>query len=381
MKRSMHQNLHSVETGESGARGVPRAAPLPRRALYAELTKFRLSMLVVCSAGVGYLVGSPQGVNWLEASWQVLLRVIGGELDEAWDLLMTAFGAVNWPGLATLLAGVGLAAGGTSAINQWMETDRDRAMERTRERPLPAGRLSRNEAFLAGVAMIAGGSALVYLALNPLAGTLTLVTGLIYILIYTPMKARSTLNTLVGAVCGAIPPMIGWAAAANELSMGAYALAGILFIWQLPHFLALAWMYRDDYERGGFRMLPTIDRSGELTGQVAVVTSLLLIPAALLAALALRTPVTSDGTSEIAMGSGFDGGLVLATAAIVLGGMMAVRAFALYRQRTRQAARSLFLASIIYLPLLLAILVLDQPRPTVRAIDFEQTLASAGPQE
>lgn len=348
--------------------------------MYAELTKARLSMLVVVTAAVGFLLGSPQGVNWLETLWQMLLSLLGGRPGDGLALALAGLRTIDWVGLLVVVAGVGLAAAGTSALNQWMEVDRDRAMHRTAERPLPARHMSRNEAFFAGVTMVAGGAGLVFLFANPLAGTLTLFTAAIYIFIYTPMKARSTLNTLVGAVCGAIPPMIGWAAAADTIALGAWALAGILFIWQLPHFLALAWMYREDYERGGFRMLPIVDRSGELTGQVAMVTSLLLIPLGLMAALALRAPAAVPGQAG-QVASGFDGGLMYAAVAFALGGLMFVKALALYRRRTHSAARGLFLASIIYLPLLLGALVLDQPRPPVKAVHFDQVLAATAKSE
>jgi len=344
--------------------------------MYAELTKARLSLLVVVTAAVGFLLGSPAGVNWLEMFWQMFLSVIGGRAGDAMALGGAGLRTVDWLGLGIVVAGVGLAAAGTSALNQWMEVDRDSAMRRTANRPLPARHMSRNEAFFAGIAMVASGAALLYFLVNPLAGTLTLFTAAIYIFIYTPMKARSPLNTLVGAVCGAIPPLIGWAAAAGNLALGAWALAGILFIWQLPHFLALAWMYREDYERGGFRMLPLVDRSGELTSQVAVVTSLLLVPLGLMAVLALRAPAAAPGQTA-AITSGFDGGLVYAALALVLGVLMIIKAVALYRQRSERAARGLFIASIIYLPLLLIALVLDQPRPSITAVHFQQTLVAA----
>ncbi len=337
-----------------------------RRAMYAELTKARLSMLVVITAGVGYILGAPEGVNFVDLLWQMWARVAAGEAREAMALATAAIGAFDWLEFFIVIAAVGLAAGGTSALNQWLEVDRDAAMVRTAQRPLPARRMSRNEAFLAGIAMVVTGGGVLFFAVNALAGVLTLLTALIYIFIYTPLKAKSTLNTLVGAVCGAIPPMIGWAAAADSLALGAWALAGVLFIWQLPHFLALAWLHREDYERGGFRMLPIIDRGGELTCQVALVTALLLIPLSLMLVLALRQP-----------NGAFGGGLLYASCALILGGYMVVKAVGLYRQRSDRAARGLFIASIIYLPLLLIVLVIDQPRPPIGAPKSNQILAAA----
>jgi len=327
--------------------------------MYFELTKFRLSGLVVITAAIGYLMGQPDAANLAEAALAIGGALLSGEWSRAGEYFAVSFGAVDWLAFLFVLLGTGLAAGGTSAINQWMEIDRDGAMPRTADRPLPSRAMSRNEAFFAGVVMIALGVGVLELFVNSLASFLALFTAAVYILVYTPLKVRSTLNTLVGAVCGAVPPMIGWAAAAESLALGAWILAGVLFIWQLPHFLALAWMYRDDYARGGFRMLPIHDQSGELTGRVVVLTSLLLIPLSLMATLA--------GIS----------GMVFATVALGLGLWFAASAVQLYRRRTHASARTVFLTSIIYLPLLLGAMLLDQPRPPVRAMAFETTLAQA----
>lgn len=336
-----------------------------RRAMYMELTKARLSGLVLVTTAVGYLLGLPSGVNWLDASREAVIALFTGDWSTLEALGRVSFGSINWLTFAMVLIGAGLAAGGTSALNQWLEVERDAAMPRTADRPLPSGAMKRSEAFLSGSVMVLVGAGLLFFGVNPLAGFLTLFTATLYILVYTPMKPRSTLNTLVGAVCGAVPPMIGWAAASGTLSLGAWLLGAILFVWQLPHFLALAWMYRDDYARGGFRMLPAVDPSGELTGRIVVITTMLLLPLGLMMMMALRTQPT-QGWSISAGLTGW-GGLVFAIVSTGLTLYFLLQGWRLFRERTRDNARRVFLASILYLPLVLLVLVLDQPRPPAAA--------------
>lgn len=290
---------------------------------YAVLTKARLSAMVVVTTAVGYLLASGSTLHWAGFLWTIL--------------------------------GTALAAGGTAGLNQWIEQDRDARMERTRGRPLPSGALGRDECLFLSAGLVATGVAMLAVLVNELAAALALLTAAIYILLYTPLKTRSTTNTLVGAVCGALPPLIGWAAVDPALAAPAWVLAAILFIWQIPHFMALAWMYREDYDRGGYRMLPIVDPSGELTARTGVLTALLLIPVALW--------LTLLGES----------GVVFAIGAILLGGLMTVAAARFYRERTRARARGLFLASIVYLPALLGLAVLDE-RPAV-----PEDLATARP--
>lgn len=291
---------------------------------YLELGKARLSSLVLLTTLSGYFLA------WL--------------------------GPIDWLHLAATLLGTGLAALGANAFNQLIEVERDRRMQRTRNRPLPAGRLTRQQALVFATACGVIGPGLLALLTSPLAGILAAACLILYVAVYTPLKVRSTLNTLVGAVCGALPPMVGWAAAAGTLDAGAWVLGAILFIWQIPHFLALAWLYREDYERGGFRMLPSVDPSGSLTFRAIVLYSFALVPAGL-----MLTAVGAAGT-VFAVGS-----LVLGLAASWLG-------IRLYRARTAEAARGVFLASIIYLPLLLALMMADRgPAPSL------STVHSAGP--
>jgi protoheme IX farnesyltransferase len=278
--------------------------------LYMELTKARLSALVLLTTAVGFILASMAQIEWLGLMWTLL--------------------------------GTALAAGCANALNQAVEVDRDRRMLRTRRRPLPTGAISLRHSVIAAGLMGIAGVGVLALCVNFAAAGLALATILIYVLIYTPLKTRSTLNTLVGAVCGAIPPMIGWVAATGSIDHGAGLLGGILFVWQIPHFLALAWLYRDDYARGGFVMLPVIDRNGRLTCRVIVLSALLLVPLGLLMAL------LNLAGSLYAIGS-------LALSLWMLG--LCAR---LYFRRSDSNARGVFLASITYLPLLMCLMVLDR---------------------
>jgi protoheme IX farnesyltransferase len=295
-----------------------RSPPAPRTwcaaiDAYLELGKARLSALVVLTTAVGYLVA--------------------------------ADGAIDWLRFGTTLIGTTFAAWGANAINQWLEAERDARMFRTRARPIPAGRIAPAAALAFGVAFGALGPAILLFGVGAAASALALGTLMIYVLIYTPMKIHTPLNTLVGAVVGAIPPLIGWVASAGRLEWGGWIIAGVLFLWQIPHFLALAWTYREDYARGGFKMLPNVDASGRLTGLVVVMYSLLLVPIG--AALAL---------------SGNAGSAYLC-GAIVLGILLTALGVGLERHRTDAAARRLFFGSLIYLPLLLGLMVVDRRVP------------------
>ena len=201
---------------------------------YPELTKVRLTALVVATTAVGFLMAG------------------GGHHDGAT--------------LALTVLGTALAAAGSMALNQVMEVARDARMERTKNRPIPTGVLTARHGLVFGVVVATVGLAVLAAAANTLTALLGLTVVLVYTLVYTPLKSRSPLCTLAGAVCGAIPPMMGWTATGAPLAFGAWLLAGVLFLWQIPHFLALAWLYREDYARGGFRMLPVVDASGRVDG-------------------------------------------------------------------------------------------------------------------
>lgn len=308
-------------TGEPETRVELRAR---RGGLHAwlELTKARLTSLVLLTTAVGFVLAAPGPVEWVGLAWTVL--------------------------------GAGLAAAGVAGMNQRLEVERDALMERTRRRPLPAGTIGRGAALALSLACMIAGPLVLLLAVNPLSAGLTALCEFVYIGLYTPLKVRTPVNTLVGAVCGALPPMIGWAAAAGRLDAGGWVLGAILFVWQMPHFLALAWMYRADYERGGFRMLPAIDATGRVTAATALLYSLALVPTTLM--------LTACGAT----------GPLYMLGALVLGVGLALAALRFAMTRAEGHARSLFLASVIYLPLLLGLMVFDRAPlpPRTAAIVF-----------
>lgn len=280
---------------------------------FLQLAKARLSMLVLLTTLTGYL--------------------------------MASVGPISLGHLAMTLLGTALAAFGANSFNQIIETPRDLRMHRTRNRPLPANRMAAWQALAFATFCSILGPGLLAVVINSLSGFLALLCLAIYVAAYTPLKPRTSLNTLVGAVCGAIPPMIGWAAVTGGLEPGAWILGMILFLWQMPHFLALAWLYREDYERGGFVMLPHIDPQGALTGRCVVLFSLALVPATLMLSIA--------GIAGVYYAVG---ATLLGLAASWLGAM-------LYRSGSASDARRVFLASVIYLPLLLAMMVADRAAP------------------
>jgi heme o synthase len=266
------------------------------------LTKVRLNSLVVATAAGGYYMAAPADVD------PVAL------------------------GVACL--GTALVAGGAAALNQVSERDLDRLMERTRQRPLPDGRMSAGEGVTIGAGMAALGLAILWLGANALAALVALATLVTYIVFYTPLKRRTSLATVVGAIPGALPPLIGWAAARGTLDVAACSLFLIMFVWQLPHFLAIAWMYRDDYARAGLPLLAVVDTTGRMTGLQATLWAATLLPVALLPALVHIS------------------GLLYAAGALVLGTGLLVLAVRFGRRRSREKARDLFLGSLVYLPML-----------------------------
>ncbi len=287
----------------------PRVASPARLGDFVELTKPRITSLVVVTAAAGYALG------------------LRGTFDPA------AFLA--------LLLGTALAAGGASVLNQYWEREADARMRRTRSRPLPSGRVAPPEALTFGLAICAGGLALLA-SVNWLAAALGGAASASYVLLYTPLKRVTSLCTVVGAVPGAIPPMMGWAAARSTLDSGAWALFAVLFLWQLPHFLAIGWMYREDYARAGFPMLTVIDRDGSRTGRQMVLYCAALIPVTL-AAGALASAGSGYLWSAFLLGLAFLG--------------FSVR-FA--RKKSLSTARWLFFISVLYLPALLGLMVFDR---------------------
>jgi protoheme IX farnesyltransferase len=276
---------------------------------YVELTKPRITMLVVCTTLVGFVVAGPHPVSLLAL-------------------------------LHTLL-GTALVAAGASSMNMAVEWELDARMRRTESRPIPSGRISVLRA--SGFAAVLSLSGLLYLLAfaNALAASLAAVTELLYLFAYTPLKKKTTLCTLVGAVPGAIPPMIGWAGATNRLDYQAWWLFSILFLWQIPHFLSIAWLYRADYARGGFKMLPTADPHGVITSrQILVETSALII-------VSLLPSIYGAA------------GLLYTAGAAGLGVLFLSTGLRLARSKSNRAARMVLVSSVLYLPALLALIVLN----------------------
>lgn len=273
-----------------------------------ELTKPRMNMLVVITTMVGAYMASRDGINWL-----IILNVC---------------------------IGTALTASSAGVLNQFLERGFDALMLRTRNRPLPAGRINLLEAVLFGVGV--GLAGLIYLAVfvNALTFFIGAITLLSYLLIYTPMKRVSSLNTLVGGIPGALPAVMGFTAVQNRLSVDAWLIFFIMFIWQMPHFLAIATLYKDDYARGGFKMLPGVD--AKLSGQQMLLYTMALIPVSIAPCL-LRMS-----------------GLVYFFAAIIMGVAFLYYAIPVARNGQRTDARRLFFASIIYLPILFSILMIDK---------------------
>lgn len=296
-------------TTDAQAGPAARSAASRLRAFF-ELTKPGITRLTVMTAAVGYY--------------------------------LAAAGPIDWVRMIHLIVGTALAASGTNALNQVAERHIDARMRRTRVRPLPSGRLGAREAaqFSWGTALIG----LLYLSwfVHPATALVVAATLVSYVFVYTPLKRRTSLATLAGAVPGALPIVAGWTAAGHGMSPVAWSLFWILFLWQLPHFLALAWIYRDDYRQGGLAMLSVFDPDGEQTGRQAMLYGLTLLPVSLLPTLLGLTGSTY-----------FFGALALGIAFAGLGAAMMAR-------RTEQRAKRLFLGSIIYLPALLLLMVFDK---------------------
>jgi protoheme IX farnesyltransferase len=266
-------------------------------------------------------------------------------------LVVTVFGYLmapqraSWVALASAMLGALLVGAGGNALNQYMERESDKLMRRTRERPLPAGRMSPQAVLTGGVGTVAAGIAVLAVGANLLAAAVAGVVVITYVLCYTPLKSRTGLNTLVGAVPGALPPVLGWASAAGSLELGALALFLILFVWQLPHFLAIAWMYRDEYAAASLPMLTVADPDGGRTRRQMVLYATLLIPVSLYPAV-------------IGLAGRF-----YFFSALVLGGLFLGACLVMVARPTELTARVAMRASLIYLPALFALMYFDAPRP------------------
>ncbi|HLG99787.1 MAG TPA: heme o synthase [Bryobacteraceae bacterium] len=276
---------------------------------YVALTKPRITWLILMSTGIGFYFGAKPAWNWL-----TLLHTI---------------------------LGTGLLASGTAALNQWFEREGDAKMRRTQARPLPSGRLGEEKAFLFGVTISIAGFFELQLFVNPLAALIGALTLVSYLFLYTPLKRRSPHSTTIGAIPGAMPPLIGYAAASGTLTWQAWILFAILFLWQFPHFYAIAWMYREDYERAGIRMLPVVEPNGQSTARRILLFSLALIPISLLPKYLLMA------------------GNIYLFGALALGLLFLYAGVRVSFDRTRQRARRVLLASVVYLPVLYGLLLFD----------------------
>ena len=304
---SLPATAESAVNLDSAARLLTSKSPFT---VLSELIKLRLTSLVLMTTGVGFYLGSARPMDW------------------------TAF--VN------TLVGTGCVAAAAAVLNQWMERAHDARMNRTQDRPLPSGRVDPSSALAGGLIGAVAGLGYLMVTVGRLPALLGAVTLVIYLLIYTPLKRVTVLNTVIGAIPGALPPVIGWTAARGSLDSGGWSLFALLAFWQLPHFLAIAWMYREDYARAGFAMLPVFDETGARTAAQALAHSIGLVAVSLAPFL-----------------FGLVGTLYL-WGALGLGGMFVWRAVQFRRGVEWASARRLFLASIVYLPGVLGLLVLGK---------------------
>ncbi|HXW62121.1 MAG TPA: heme o synthase [Candidatus Acidoferrales bacterium] len=294
------------------------------------MSEMRVASLSAADKSWAYIVLTKPDVTFL-----VVLTTVAG-------FYLGSVGPVDWVRLLHTLGATFLVAGGTAALNQYIERELDALMRRTATRPLPSGQLRPREVLAFGTAGVMTGAAWLWVAVNWLSAAVALSTMVLYLGLYTPLKTRTTLSTAVGAIPGALPPLIGWAAAHGTLSLGAWVLFAILFVWQFPHFLAIAWMYREDYARAGIRMLPVVDRQGDATfRQIVMATAVLVWVSALPSVV---------GMASIRY---FFGALLL--------GMLLLQA-GLWANRARTNARAKWLmhATVAHIPLLLVWLILDK---------------------
>ena len=290
---------------------------------YAELIKLRVTSLIIMTAWCGYFFGAHKdGTSWLSF------------------------------GLLHALFGIGLVSSGTAALNEVMEHDVDGQMRRTALRPIPAGRMSLRHAIVLGLLMSIGGSFYLAIFTNPLTGFLTFLTSVVYLVAYTPLKRISPICTFVGAFPGAMPGVLGWTAARGQLEWGTLVLFAILFVWQFPHFFSIAWLYREDYEKGGIKMLPVVEEDGRSTAHRILAYSIALIPVSIL-------PSYMGMAGKIYL----VGALVLGFAMLYFGVRLAFLNLPLASARSKMHARHLLQATVIYLPLLFALMMTNSVTP------------------
>jgi protoheme IX farnesyltransferase len=287
---------------------------------YIELTKPRITWLILMSTGIGYFFGLRGAANWLD-----FLRNI------------------NLLSLLNTVLGTGLIASGTAALNQWYERDADRKMRRTADRPLPSGKLTSGRALAFGIALSIAGFVELWLGVNLLCALVGLFTLASYLFVYTPMKQRTWWSTTVGAIPGAMPPIIGFAAASGTVTADGWILGAILFLWQFPHFYSIAWMYKDDYARAGIQMLPVVEPDGRSTARQIVLYGIALIPVSLLPTML-----------------GMSGRLYL-IGALLLGLWFLYSGVRVAVERSLSRARNVLITSVLYLPLIYGLMLIDRP--------------------
>ena len=286
------------------------ASSRERLAAFAELTKPRIAVMLVLTSAAGFYLGTP------------------GNFDSVL--------------FANTMIAITLLAFGVATLNQYWERDIDRLMERTATRPIPTGRVTPTEALVFGVVQCAIAELYLLLFVNALTAFLGLIVIVGYVLVYTPLKTRTSASTAIGALPGALPPLMGWTAAANEITMGAWALFAMQYLWQFPHFLAIAWMYREEYAKAGIKMLPVLDPDGTLTARQIVLFTIMLVPVSL---------------APFFLGIS---GVIFLVGASILGVLFLIVSIRAARAKTKESAKQLLLASVIYLPLLFILMVADK---------------------
>lgn len=279
-------------------------------AAYVELTKPRIAVLLVLTSAAGFYLAST------------------GPFDTVL--------------FASSMVAISLLAFGVATLNQVWERDLDRLMKRTATRPLPTGKVTKNEALAFGIAQCVLAEIYLFVAVNPLTAFLGAVVIVGYVLVYTPLKTRTSASTAIGALPGALPPLMGWTAAANEISIAGWAIFAMQFLWQFPHFMAIAWMYREEYAKAGILMLPVVEPDGRLTARQMVLFSMMLLPVSL-------APFFFGVSGYVFLGG-----------ACVLGVWMLWTSVSAARSKTNEAARKLLLVSVLYLPILFVLMVADK---------------------
>ena len=329
----MAQIDQSIVNPAIGARASGWSVARERLAVLIELSKPGIVRMVVVATAVGYLIGSI------------------GAVPNLWVAV-------------SCLVGTALSAAGANALNQAAEVRRDSCMTRTASRPIPIGRVSQRVGYIAGVALSIAGVSLLWFGATPAAAVVSLATIVSYVLFYTPLKAVTPLSTLVGAIPGAFPPLVGWAAASGPvvggagasswnslLDPGGWSLFALMFVWQVPHVMAISWKYRDDYAAGGYRVLPSVDPTGLKTARASVIWAATLIPVSILPAVTISRSGVSGDSPVL--------GLTYVIIALLCGIAMLWSTLEFLRERTNKRALVVFIVSILYLPAVLAAMLID----------------------